>query len=209
MLNTPANEWMPESRLVMDLTLEYAFRVTDTFYTGPDNGATPEQWRDERVPLHQPNIPKFKDRWVLSKDVIGHEHDLLEHYQDVVRQAEQHRKRLDESSHFWNRPAMFGAGVQVRFPWADTFQESKPLLERLGRDEPGGVFSDLDQGWALDIVIADGFLHAWDRDWENGRTLCNIKTPFEPICQQALGLLPRVEHLIGFLRRELRQPHWF
>ena len=199
--------WLPEAIPVEDSVVDIGFLVQESFYYGPENGFSPQQWQELREAVYQPSIKK-SGNFILSADVLGKESELAAHYKDVAAKALAHRRSLKNSSHFWNRPVVYSTDKFVlSFPWHDKFCEGKRLLGALANGT-GEVLWDRDQGWELEVHRVGDSLYAREGDPDDHVIYYTVKLPYEPIKTQIEALLPRVESLIAFLAREVGQDYW-
>ena len=200
--------WLPEAIAVDDAVADIGFLIQESFYFGPENGFSPQQWQELREPVYQPSLKKAGN-FVLSADVIGKETELAAHYKDVAAKALAHRRSLKGSSHFWNRPVVYSPNKFVlSFPWHDKFREGKRLLNSLASDATGEMFWDRDQGWALEMHRIGDSLYAQECDPDEEVIHYTVKFPHESLKEQIKVLLPRIETLIAFLASEVGQDYW-
>ena len=97
--------WKELAKLQEDVRLDIGFMVRETFYYGPENGFSPEQYESMRVPIYFPEMKK-SGNFVLYSDVVGRESELKCHYLDVAGKCKQYKKDITASTHFWNRPVI-------------------------------------------------------------------------------------------------------
>jgi hypothetical protein len=192
--------------------IDIAFVLWPSFYYGPRNGFSAEQWEALREPLYQPPIAMHEQApgLVLSADCIGHEEALCAHYRDVIEKAARHRQPLEDSAHFWNRPVIHSPGrFLLSFPWHDRFLDGRVFLDAIATAAPGEVFSDLEQGWELEIHLDRQdtlYLHDGNPDAQE----CHLwlKFPREPLRQQAKAVRARAAGLIALMATELGRDYW-
>jgi hypothetical protein len=197
-----------ESIAAERVRVDIGFTVRESFYYGPDYNFTPQQWLELRDALYQPAIPK-SGSLVLSTDIVGKERELCAHYKDVIDKATAHGKSLQSSSHFWNKPVIYSPDLfNLSFAWHDRFREGKGFLDALLHGAEGDVYSDLDQGWQLDIQLFNGILYVQEVDPDEGTCHCNVNFEYAPFRAQVVELMPRVQHLIAYLTSELGRDYW-
>ena len=201
-------DWKYESVHMNGVTVDIGFIVKDSFYYGPENGFTSEQWSALQEKLYQPDLHK-SGSFVLSADINGKEEELFAYYKDLKAKVLARGKSLENSTEFWNRPVIYAPdSFNLSFCWHDRFREGKSLLRALLADDDGEVFSDIDQGWQLDIYRHDGMLYALQGDPDTGTVHYNVKFEHAPIKDQAAQLLPRIEKLIADLTAQLGTDYW-
>ncbi len=150
-----SQHYISEAEYIPDLKLDMAFIVRDDFYYGDENDFTQEEWIAKREPLLKPGIPLFGKNYLLSSEVLGKEEQLQAYYESVVAVANKYEKKLlAGNSYFWIRPIVYSSdGGTINFPWYDTLTDALPFLNALQGKEEGCVFSDMDQGWHLDVFL--------------------------------------------------------
>jgi hypothetical protein len=150
------NGYETASKAVESVEVDVGFLIERTFYYGPENGFTQEQWQQLREPLYQPTIELYGNL-LLSADMRESVAELVPYYQDVERLIVYHMKKMGQQSHyFWMRPLIFTRGeFAITFPWYDTWEEAVPMLDALTALGDGQLFHDLDQGWEFH-AFADG-----------------------------------------------------
>jgi hypothetical protein len=203
------SEWVARAKPVEGAVIEVGFLISDSFYFGPENGFSPEQWKSHREPLYQPAIERHNNR-VLSSALSDTPAELLKHYADVIRARDKHKKRwATQPAYFWMRPLIFAAGVfEISFTWYDTWEETKPLLDALERSEEGEIFSDLEQGWEVAIVASGGRLLIRQGDFDSGEEQECVSLDRASLTRQIPLLRDRCDRVLSELRRELGHDYW-
>lgn len=190
-------------------TLDVGFVIHETFYCGPDNDFSQEQWQRLREPLYQPIAERYDD-FLLAADLKGSAAELIRYYQDVVRLATHHRKEIEQSSqYFWMRPLIFFHGDDaITFPWYDTWEEAFPLMDALISPDEGLVFHDLEQGWEVH-VFADRkqlFLRQGNFDSREEHIVAAVDRTI--LAGQVPTVRQRVGHLLDELTAALGRDYW-
>ena len=200
-------DWKEFAELQEDVRIDIGFMVQETFYYGPENGFSPEQYENMRVSLYLPEIKK-SGNFVLYTDILGKESELKRHYLDVADKCKKYKKDVNKSTHFWNRPVIYNTYFVISFPWHDKFREGKNVLENIATTTDGEVYWDRDQGWELEIIGEGGLLFAreWDPDYEEIH--CQVKFDRAGIRQQAFELIPKVSSFIRELTSALGKDYW-
>lgn len=173
--------WVASARRVEDAQVEVAFHLQDE-----------------------------KSRWILSEEAERDLDSFVAHYQAVIA-----RLRAEGSPirggipEFWIRPVIFGSEFHTSFGWYDTWRESLTLFEALEKRTPGELFSDLDQGWMIQILLVDEGLAIRECDWED---LSNYDEtallPGQVLVEQLPALRDRVERILTRLRAETGVDVW-
>ena len=211
-MNAPSPQlpdWAAQSEPVDGVQIDIGFVIAPSFYYGPENGFSAEQWEALREPLEQPAIPVVAQHFVLSADCMGKEDELCRHYRDVLDKAARHGKDPRHGAYFWNRPVVHAPdGLMLSFPWHDHFIDGRLFIESLDTGEAGEVFSYYEQGWDFDLHLREETLYMREGDPDKGTTHHNLRFAHEPVRAQVAGVLVRVETLIARLTRELGQDYW-
>lgn len=201
-------DWKEQAVLKEGVSIDIGFMVRDSFYYGPDNGFTPEEYREMRELLFVPDL-KRSGNFVLITEIKGQELELLKHYQNVIENYRKYDKDITKSSHFWNRPILYKENdFYIGFPWHDRFREGKVVLENLTATENGDVYWDLHQGWKLEIYGSDNFLYVRESDPDSEALSCQVKFDWNSIREQSNNLLLSVTKLIDFLSKEIGYDYW-
>ena len=200
-------DWKKSAILQNNVKVDIGFMVSESFYFGPDNGFTPEQYEELRVPLYQPKLKK-SGSFILSSEIVGNEEELIKHYQDVVMKYKEYGKVISKSTHFWNRPIIYNSEFVISFSWHDKFGEGRNVLDNLTSTEDGEIYWDMDQGWELEMVAEEGLIYAreWDPDYEEIH--CQVKFDRVEARQQATVLIPTVSTLIKKLSGAIGHDYW-
>jgi hypothetical protein len=183
--------------------------VSDSFYFGPDNNFSPEQWKTLREPIYQPSVERH-GHYVLSGALAESPAELIRYYKDVIRLRDQHQKRWErQPPYFWMRPLAFSAAAfEISFPWYDTWQETKPLLATLEGPGEGEVFSDLEQGWEVTIVASSDRLFIRQGDFDTGGEQTAVSCGRTYLARQIPPLRARCERILEQLRGEIGFDYW-
>ena len=202
-------EWVSRTRPVGAAVVEVGFLISDSFYFGPEDDFSPEQWQSLREPLYQPAIERHGN-YVLTSALAETPAELVKHYADVIRARDRHGKRwTKQPTYFWIRPLIFSPGTfEISFPWYDTWEESEPLLDALERSGEGEIFSDLDQGWEVAIVASGGRLLMRQGDFDSGEEQECVSCDRTYLTRQVPLLRDRCERMLSELRRALGHDYW-
>lgn len=201
--------WAKQSEPMEGVQVDIGFMIDASFYCGPENGISAEQWETLRESLWQPGIPVIEQRLALSADCAGQVDALCTHYRDVLDKAARHGKDPRRGTCFWNRPVVHApGGLVLSFPWHDHFCEGRLFIESLATDEPGEVFSYCEQGWDFELHLHEGTLYLREGDPDEGTTFHNLRFAHAPLKAQAPVVLARVEALIAQLTHELGHDYW-
>ena len=202
------NDWVQQAEYKSEVIIDIGFMVQESFYFGPENGFTPEQYQELREALPVPDF-EMSGNFVLTKNLAGKEFLLAEHYKAVVAMHEKHCKDISKSTHFWNRPIVFQENdFCISFSWHDRFREGKNVLESLSSIQDGEIYWDRDQGWELEIYGQGEFLFAreWDPDYE--KLHCQVKFDRKSVREQSQALIAHTTEIISYLSREIGHDHW-
>ncbi|MDS1311976.1 hypothetical protein [Marinobacter xiaoshiensis] len=201
------DDWKKSAILQNSVKVDIGFMANENFYYGPENGFTPQQYEEMRVPLYQPKLNR-SGSFILFSDIVGNEEELLKHYLDVSKKYIEYKKDISKSTHFWNRPVIFNSDFIISFPWHDKFREGKNVLDNLTTTEDGGVYWDADQGWELEIEAKENLIYARERDPDYEEVHCQVKFDRAEIREQAAALIPNVSALIEKLSGAIGHDYW-
>jgi hypothetical protein len=202
-------EWMTRAKPVKAVSVDIGFLIAESFYYGPENGFSQEQWQQVREPLYQPEVERYGD-YLLSAELRESAAELIRYYQDVLRLVARHRKEIRrQSQYFWMRPLIFAQGeFAITFPWYDTWEEAIPMFDALAGPGEGLLFHDLEQGWEFH-AFADGdrlFLRQGDLD--SGEEHFVIAADREQLADQTPAVRQRIDHLMQELSTALGRDYW-
>lgn len=146
-------QYISKSEFIPDLKLDIAFVVRDDFYYGDENDFTEEEWKTNRELLFKPVLPLLGKLYLLSDNIEGNEQQVLDYYASVIAVSKRYNKKISAgNSYFWMRPVVYKENVDtINFPWYDTMAEALPFLNAIQAKDEGCVFSDMDQGWHLEV----------------------------------------------------------
>ena len=208
-IDTP--EWVARAKPVEAAAVDVGFLVSDSFYFGPENNFSPEQWKTLREPLYQPKLPR-RDRYLLTETLTKPKSrkELFKYYADVIRLIGKYeRPWVRQRFYFWVRPLIFWPGVfQIGFPWYDTWEEAKPLLAALEAEREGEIFSDLEQGWEVDIFASGSQLFLRQGDFDSKEEQECVSCDRGRLARQVPRLRDRCERLLSELCAQFGQDYW-
>lgn len=202
-------EWVSRAKPVDAALLEVGFLASESFYFGPENDFSPEQWQSLREPLYQPAVARHQG-WVLTSALAKSPDELLKHYADVIRLRDKHGKRWTrQPPYFWMRPLVFlPTAFEISFSWYDTWEEATFLLDALESSGEGEIFSDVEQGWEVMIVASGDRLFVRQGDSDSGEEQECISCDRADLVRQVPPLRSRCEQILAKLRQEFGQDYW-
>lgn len=206
-MNAP--EWTRSTRPIDDIDLDVAFLISDTFYYGPSNDFTTEEWEQLREPLYQPDLKRYDGR-VLSADAVGSPIQLIRYYHDVLDAADRHSQEVEpRSPYFWIRPRILSMSESlISFPWYDTWMESISFLQALQQPGNGLLFDDLDQCWEVEVYAEANRLFLRETDFDSGELVESIACNRKQLVEQIPDIVKRVEGLLQTLISALGRDYW-
>ncbi len=200
------DDWRANATAMDGVTVDIGFIIAQTFYHGPENGFTREQWETLREPVYAPKIPRYGD-YALTRDAADADVELVAYAEDVVRLCRKHDREPAHSSCFWLRPLVFKRGsFAIVFPWYDTYEEAWTFLNALAETAPR--FSDQDQGWEVRVESDDDRLLICQRDPDADRTHIAVSTPLQDLRRQAPAVVERTTRLIARLTQACGHDYW-
>ena len=202
-------EWTIRAKPVEAIRVDVGFLIRESFYYGPENGFTQEQWQQLREPLYQPKVEKYGD-YLLSTELGELTSELVLYYQDVLRLVASHQKEIgQELDYFWMRPMIFARGeFDIDFPWYDTWEDAVRLLDALAGASDGLLVDDLDQGWDFQAFADGSHIFLREGNWENNEEHIVIAANRAQLSSQIPVVRERVAHLIGDLSVALGRNYW-
>ncbi len=203
---SPPVEWFERAHHYPEVSLDVGFILHDSFYYGPENDFSQQQWQSLRAPLYRPAIELYRDFYGLSSRLGDQPAELAKYYESIQQLARQHGRTLQPAdSLFWARPLIFVPGrFCFTFPWYDTVEESRSCLNGLLT----GHFDDQDQGWRFEAQIRDQRLYMRQSDPDREQDLEIVCVPAEVLQSQIPDCLARLEAQIRFLSQRLGRNYW-
>lgn len=203
-------EWAGRARRVERPVLEVGFLVWTDFYYGPENDFSAEQWQSLREPLYQPRVEMHHSHvdLVFTSALDGSASELVRHYRNVLRLAEEHA-RPPARSHFWLRPFILSAGEpEVPFDWHDTREDAEALLSDLEKPVEGELFHDLDQGWEVEVFASGDRLFIRYANFDTQEELACFCCDRAALVRQVAPLRVRLDAILAELRMALGADYW-
>lgn len=202
-------DWISRAQPAETARIDVGFLISDTFYFGPENNFTEEEWLTLRAPLYKPRVERYGD-FVLSAALSESPAELVRYYQDVVRLVSLHGRKIDQAvQYFWMRPLIYSRGeFAIEFPWYDTWEEAIPLLNSLAATGDGMVFEDLDQGWEVHVFADRDRLFVRQGDFDSGEEHFVVAASRMQFVRQVQEVRQRVGSLLQDLTAELGRDYW-
>jgi hypothetical protein len=203
------SEWISRVMPVEVVIVDVGFLISESFYYGPENGFTQEQWQQLREPLYRPKVERYGD-YLLSSELSDSAAELVRYYQDVLRLVARHRKEIgQQSQYFWTRPLIFArGGFAITFPWHDTWGEATPVLDALAGPGEGLLFHDLEQGWEFHAFAEGDRLFLRQGNFDSGEEHFAIATDRAKLGGQVPAVRDRVGRLVQELSAALGRDYW-
>ncbi len=202
-------DWIKDTTVSDSIVVEIGFLIADSFYTGPENGFTAEQWETEREPLYSPNLERYGD-FILSGVIAEGVSELVAYYRDVLRLVDLHGKDVRQQGHyFWLRPLVLQHGLfAMTFPWYDTMPEADSFLQQIKATDDGQIFWDMDQGWEMEAFALSEWLYLRERNPDDNEDHFLIKCSKEQLQSQVDPLLTQIGNILGKLRHDVGADYW-
>ena len=192
------------------IRVDIGFLIAKTFYYGPENGFSDDQWQQLRQPLlYRPNVALYHN-YLLSAELRESADELIRYYSDVLRLVAHHGKDIHRNSnYFWLRPVLIAAGgFDISFPWYDTWDESVPMLAALGGKDNGLIFHDIEQGWEFHAFGDENRLFLREGDSDSGADHVAIALDRDLLSGQIPAVRQRVDRVIPELSVALGRDYW-
>ena len=212
-------EWAKEATVVNAVTAEVGFHISDSFYLGPGNRMTAQQWHELREPLYQPRVKIYKDRvhqkWILTQTLQmtyypgakPNIEELITHYLDVIRISQKHQHKAGDS-YFWMRPIIYTTEqTEINFPFHDTWRETESFLEQMSTQKCGRLFSDAGQGWEVDIYATPEQLFLREGVLCGEKLACFVCNR-QDFAEQIPSLRKRTKQILNDLCLALGKDYW-
>lgn len=199
-------DWFERAPFYTEVNLDVGFILQDSFYYGPQNGFSQEQWESLRAPLYRPAIKLFADHYCLSSRLGDQPSELEKYYSSALQLAHQHARPLKPGdSPFWLRPLIFAEDrFCFNFPWYDTVEETRRCLNGLLT----GHFDDQDQGWRFEAQTRGQRVYLRQSDPDHEREIEVACVAAEVLMRQVPDCLARLEAQIRFLCQRLGRNYW-
>lgn len=199
--------WIEKSVPVIRGQVEVIFLLKNEFYVGDDENYLKDQ--QNTVPLQPPVINNHEKLQINSTAVLNYEPELAAYYKCVLNHAHTYGKSLESIRHyFWLRLQLFGkGGVELRFPWYDTWNEMDAFLRWLLSASEGEYWGDIEQGWEIAVVRAGSYFHIREGNGD-GVELANAAFQRVELLSSAAELRKRIPTLITKLSREVGNDYW-
>ncbi len=202
--------WFTEAKPISSLEAEICFLLRDDFYFGPDSFPQVSERREIEL-LPSPAIRRHIPSMVRASEALGHESELADYYQAVLRTARSHRKNFNEiRQYFWLRFWLWNTEQQIyiSFPWYDSYAEINRFLSSVTSNSEGQVFWDVDQGWELDVHASGGELFVRLRDPNDDETHAIVRLPTDALLAHIQPLRIRTETIINNLTSAIGRDLW-
>lgn len=208
-------QWTNDAIEKSHLKIELSFRISDHVYYGdPNDRVQLDREEEYSEPIPKLDLPiEFSE--VESKDVLGKEAELIKYYTFVIQTLESHgniaKKRdllFEHQRYFWLRLRISNKNVSIGFLWYDTFSEINVVLDTLDSDEIGLIYSDLEQGWGIDIYADNDFFYFYYCGEDRSEPYCITKIKKNRLKPQIAPLKERVKKIIGKLTEHFGVDYW-
>ena len=203
--------WVASARFCPDTQIDAGFAVTSHVpgWMLPVDGPGD-------APVALPHLPQVLGH-VLTADAVGHEAELIRHFAGLPPLPEPARRR--ETAEFCS----LGVNLLLCLPedalvlidmFAGSWKAAGALLDALAdlRSPPGELYDNLDQGWALRILVERDAVLVLEWDWEAAdprQDARALRLPRRELAVQAAAARRRLDHLHGALAAALGRDLWF
>lgn len=202
-------DWTAASVSLETMEIEVVFLLEPTFYTGDPNDSAQLQDPRYQVALPIPSFPRVVESMARTAEVVGHEHELLAYYAEIVRRQRESRGDFNAISHyFWLRLWLWHPQreASISFPWYDTLSEMRTFFRWLDVEDQR-TFRDIDQGWELFGAKRDGRIHLRMTDGDD-EEYANISVPRIALSHAAQQVEDRAAAIVAYLSREIGFDAW-
>lgn len=223
----PTPEWIARCEPVGDAELDVGVSVWGSYYVGPENGFSIEQWRELRTPLYRPRVPYRAIRptprpgvWApdvryvsLASATRRELSELQCYFADVLRVMGRHGRQLRPADPLFHlRLGVFIAGdYAIRRNWHDRWGEIVRVLDALASpvEKRDVVYDDVEQGWQVTVFATPAALFMRQSNFETGEETRLITCRRESVVRQVGRLKGIMPALLNGLQARLGQPDLF
>ena len=166
-------------------------------------------------PIALPDLPRIAGH-VLTADAVGHEAELVRHFAQLPPLPRPMRRR--ETAAFCCLEVNLLLCLPGEHPVVvDTFGPSRAEADRLLAEladtgaSPAVLYDNLDQGWALRVVVEPEAVFVLDWAWDAPdprRGARSLRLPRTVLAGQAAAARGRLQHLHGLLLDALGRDLW-
>lgn len=202
--------WIPLARPCGEFQLDAGYAVTPYVPGWMLPVGMPD---DPPVPL--PDLRGIAGH-VLTADAVGLETELIRYFSRLPSLPDRSSRR--ETAEFSCLPVnlllcLSGETPIVADMFAGSWQAAGALLDDLSDGDGAGgiVYDNLDQGWALRILVQDDAVFVLDWDWEAAdppEGARALRLPRPAVAAQAVAARHRLDELHGALLRALGRDLW-
>lgn len=153
---------------------------------------------------------KFEDQ-VSTAEVVGHEQELVDYYNQIAAAARLHKIEFTEISHlFWIRLRIHdGTGKQqYSFSYYDSLDEIIKFQEWVNKKNEQDIFTDQDQGWALEAQHREGFVYLIQYDPDYDSYSVNSFISHDLLNSEMMLSVERARNIIKTLSESLGTDVW-
>ncbi len=212
-------EWIAESESIDHLDISIYFLLHEKFYFGDPNNWKKLKDKAYYLPLVLPDFPRIEPLRARCREIIGHEHKLIEYYRRIIEQAVRHDYDFKQiSQYFWMRLELNHTQMNIYFPfpWYDTASEINRFLDWLIEMPQNNPFCDVDQGWQIDAQLVGDRVHLlqsipdeeMDENEDEDEGSSNVAVAWQPLVKQAVEEKQRATKIIADLTAALGIDLW-
>lgn len=203
--------WVASARPCPDIEIDVGFAVT----AHVPGWMFPVDVLDD-VSIALPNLPQVLGH-VLTADAIGHEAELIRHFARLSPLPVRARRR--ETAEFCSLDVNLllcppGEAPVLVDMFAGSWKAAGALLDTLAdlNSPAGELYDNLDQGWALRILLEREAVLVLEWDWEAADPQHEARAlwlPRRKLAMQAETARRRLDHLHDVLAAALGRDLWF
>lgn len=204
------DDWIKDCEDLDFINVDVHFCINEDFYYGPSDVISIAE-RKQTTPLPSVTNKAAETFDLRSQKAEKFPDKLLEYYEEVLRLAKNYGKKpLEISQYFWLKLSFWrpDLGIYMNFPWYDSLDEITPLLEKIASVEDGVLWHDVDQGWEVEIIAADGFIYCREGDPEENEYNILHKIPRRPLALECEEVLDRSRALVNWLADSVGEDYW-
>jgi len=204
LFDTQDRSWVKKSKFVGNAHAEISFSLAPTYQPEPD--CLDE---DNAISLPVFKIGNRNPEDIPSMDVVGNEQLLVDHYQAVLRLANEHGHTYREfEHHMWLRLHITCEDDAIGFSWYDTLERMEKLFSWLKDADDGDLWSDVDQGWEVIAIRIGPYVHFRQGGFDQGGEYANLAFPRDNLLKSVSALQKRIGLIIAELSRSIGEDYW-
>lgn len=198
--------WFENAKRIESIETEICFLLNGELFLWADStrGEIEESLSPPEFQRHLPSMAR-------SSEICGNEPELIRYYNDIIRIARKNRLAFNDiRQYFWMRLWLWNTAekIHIGFPWYDTYSEMDHFFTSISVDSEGELFSDVDQGWELEVHELNGDLYIRWLEPSNEPHHREIRLPKETLIEQVRLIRQRMNSILKILSDAIGKDVW-